>query len=417
MTRRQPRVRERARLRGEQRAVRRQRHVEPVVDRREPRDQMLEVPAQQRLAARDAQLADALLDERPRDPLDLLEREQLLAVHEPVAAAEDLLRHAVDAAEVAAVGDGDAQVAERPAERVRRAHGVESTAPGEPGLSGDSPRTRLAGAVGSRGARRRRARRRHRRLGAHLRPGQGRGRALPALRLPRRPLRDRERHPGAAGAASRTCAAAARLGRRRRARTAARRRLRAPDRRARADDGLEHGLHHGLYVVFTPLLARILFGTRIGAARPWRASALSHGRAGAPLGRRRGDGHRRRARPRRARPPTRCRSCSWSGTRRGTTRSRSRSCEMLAAFAGFALVAVAARPGRGAARLDGVGRAARHGRVRERARRSSSRPGRSGARARRGRRSRSRWSRSSRPRSGSGSRATGSARPAGPAPR
>ena len=61
-------------------------------------------------------------DERPRQPLDLLEREQLLPVHEPVAAAEDLLRHAVDAAEVAAVGDRDAKVPERPAEGVDGAH-------------------------------------------------------------------------------------------------------------------------------------------------------------------------------------------------------------------------------------------------------------------------------------------------------
>ena len=52
------------------------------------------------------------------DAGDLLEREQLLAVEERVVAAEDLLRHAVDAAEVAAVGDRDAQRLERPAERV-----------------------------------------------------------------------------------------------------------------------------------------------------------------------------------------------------------------------------------------------------------------------------------------------------------
>ena len=39
---------------------------------------------------------------------------------ERIVAAEDLLRHAVDAAEVAAVGDRDAQVAQRPAARVDR---------------------------------------------------------------------------------------------------------------------------------------------------------------------------------------------------------------------------------------------------------------------------------------------------------
>src|SRR5689334_9033159 len=45
-------------------------------------------------------------------------------------------------------------------------------------------RERLAGA--------RRARRRHGRLGCHIRPGEGRGRAIPAVRVPRRPLRDRD---------------------------------------------------------------------------------------------------------------------------------------------------------------------------------------------------------------------------------
>ena len=44
--------------------------------------------------------------------------QQLRALEELVVAAVDLLRHAVDAAEVAAVGDRDAQRLERPAERV-----------------------------------------------------------------------------------------------------------------------------------------------------------------------------------------------------------------------------------------------------------------------------------------------------------
>ena len=54
----------------------------------------------------------------PLLPRDLLEREKLASVEEAVVAAEDLLRHAVDAAEVAAVGDRDAQVAQRPGQRV-----------------------------------------------------------------------------------------------------------------------------------------------------------------------------------------------------------------------------------------------------------------------------------------------------------
>ena len=103
---RQPRGDERRCLLGQQGAVRRQCHVE-VADRGQPADEYLEVAAQERLAARDPDLLDTVGDEDAGEPLDLLEREQLLAVHEPVAASEHLLRHAVDAAEVAAVGDRD----------------------------------------------------------------------------------------------------------------------------------------------------------------------------------------------------------------------------------------------------------------------------------------------------------------------
>ena len=69
-----------------------------------------------------ADLLDALRDERPADSLDLLEGEELLAIHEAVAVPEDRLGHAVRAAEVAAVGDRDPQVAHRAAERVERRH-------------------------------------------------------------------------------------------------------------------------------------------------------------------------------------------------------------------------------------------------------------------------------------------------------
>ena len=56
-------------------------------------------------------LLDAVVaDEGPREPLDLLERRAARARGEElVVAPEDLLRHAVDAAEVAAVGDRDAR--------------------------------------------------------------------------------------------------------------------------------------------------------------------------------------------------------------------------------------------------------------------------------------------------------------------
>ena len=97
---------------------------------REHRDQPLEVLAQQRLAAGQPDLLDAEADEHARDARDLLERQQLVVRQERVVAAEHLLRHAVDAAEVAAVGDRDAQVVQAPAARVRerparrRARGV-----------------------------------------------------------------------------------------------------------------------------------------------------------------------------------------------------------------------------------------------------------------------------------------------------
>ena len=124
----QPGVGEGTGLLRQQRAVRRQREVD--VERRERLEQPLELAAEQRLAARDPDLLDAARDEDPRQALELLEGEQLLALEEAVVPSEDLLRHAVDAAEVAAVGDGDPQVPERPAERVQSVHGIESTPKG-----------------------------------------------------------------------------------------------------------------------------------------------------------------------------------------------------------------------------------------------------------------------------------------------
>ena len=105
------------RLVREQRPVRGEREIQ-VVDRGKQLDEPLDVAAYERLAARDADLAHAVGHERSREALDLLEGEQLRAREELVLAAEDLLRHAVHAAEVAAVGDRDAQVVHRAPERV-----------------------------------------------------------------------------------------------------------------------------------------------------------------------------------------------------------------------------------------------------------------------------------------------------------
>src|SRR6478672_9033284 len=86
--------------------------------RGEHRDQRLEVAAEQRLAAGEADLGDAGGQEQPGQTLDLLEAQQLLAAQEHEVVPEHLLRHAVGAAEVAAIGDRDAQIAERPCESV-----------------------------------------------------------------------------------------------------------------------------------------------------------------------------------------------------------------------------------------------------------------------------------------------------------
>ena len=110
------------RLLREQRGVGRQRDVEVVAESRQPGDQELEVAPEKRLAARDAELLHAEVDEHARDALDLLERQELATRQEAVLVAEDLLRHAVDAAEVAAVRDRDPQVANRPAEGVEDGH-------------------------------------------------------------------------------------------------------------------------------------------------------------------------------------------------------------------------------------------------------------------------------------------------------
>ena len=59
------------------------------------------------------QLAHAARDEGARQPVDLLEAQQILARQEGHG-----LGHAIDAAEVAAVGDRDAQIGDMPAEGV-----------------------------------------------------------------------------------------------------------------------------------------------------------------------------------------------------------------------------------------------------------------------------------------------------------
>ena len=198
--------------------------------------------------------------------------------------------------------------------------------------------------------------RRHRGLGPHLRPGQGRGRALSALRVPRRSVRDRVARARRAGRR----AACARSGGRGwvagvGARPPARARLRAPDGRARADDRLERRLHH------RPL-------RRLHAAA--RAAALPDARGQGGLAR--GRARRRRARDalrrRRGRPASA--TCSCSPARRRTRSDRADGA-----------VRAALRRGRVHAGGDARGVRRLRGRRASRSARSSCRAaGRSGAR-------------------------------------
>ena len=90
-------------------------------DHGEHRHQPLDVAAHQRLAAGEPDLAHAQAREDAGGAGDLLVGQHLVLGEELVARAEDLGRHAVGTAEVAAVGDRDAQVAEGAPEPVEDA--------------------------------------------------------------------------------------------------------------------------------------------------------------------------------------------------------------------------------------------------------------------------------------------------------
>jgi hypothetical protein len=115
----QARLGQRAGLLRQQRAVGGQRQVEPR-NRGEQRHQPVQLATHQRLAAGDADFLHAEPGEQARQARDLLEAENFLVRQEFEVAAERFPRHAVDAAEIAAVGDRDAQVAQAARERVRQ---------------------------------------------------------------------------------------------------------------------------------------------------------------------------------------------------------------------------------------------------------------------------------------------------------
>jgi hypothetical protein len=90
-----------------------------TVDLPKPPNQLREPLAQQRLPARDAQLTHAQGNRHAHEALNLFESENLLARLKLHA----LLRHAVEAANIAAVRDADAQVVVHPVESIdKRSH-------------------------------------------------------------------------------------------------------------------------------------------------------------------------------------------------------------------------------------------------------------------------------------------------------
>ena len=81
-------------------------------------DELRQIAPQEGLAAGDADFFHAESDKQTREARQFLEREDFTLRQERVVAPERLLRHAVGAAEVAAVGDRDPQVAVDPSEAV-----------------------------------------------------------------------------------------------------------------------------------------------------------------------------------------------------------------------------------------------------------------------------------------------------------
>jgi hypothetical protein len=111
VTRFRPGVAQALRFFRKQRAVGGQCQIE-VADGGEHLDQPFDVPAQQRLTARKADFRNTLVDEQSGDARNLFERQQFGVRQKWIVTSEDILWHAIDAAEVAAVGNRDAKVVE-----------------------------------------------------------------------------------------------------------------------------------------------------------------------------------------------------------------------------------------------------------------------------------------------------------------
>ena len=106
------------RLLSQQVAVCGERQVLDAVDGRKHGHQLIEARSHQRLAAGQSNLLGAKAHEDANEPRDLLEGEEVSPGKELIPLAVDLGGHAVRAAEVAPVRDGDAQVPQESAEDV-----------------------------------------------------------------------------------------------------------------------------------------------------------------------------------------------------------------------------------------------------------------------------------------------------------
>ena len=114
-------------LLDKQDAVGRQGDVRDPLDPDQPLHQLGQAGTQQRLAAGQPQLAHAAAGRDADEPFDLVERQDFLRGHELGV----VLGHAVDAAQVAAIGHADPQVRVHAAEAVDQStcHGAGSAGP------------------------------------------------------------------------------------------------------------------------------------------------------------------------------------------------------------------------------------------------------------------------------------------------
>src|SRR5581483_4156274 len=112
-----------ARLPGEERAVGGQGKIE-VRELSQHRHQQMQIAAHERLAAGESNLLNAMPCEDPSETRDLLEGQDFRARQELVIRAEDFLRHAIDAAEITSVRDGNPQVSQGAVKGVGESHFV-----------------------------------------------------------------------------------------------------------------------------------------------------------------------------------------------------------------------------------------------------------------------------------------------------